>query len=293
MSGLATTGLAVEILDRAIESGKTVHAYLISGGTAEGQQELALRLVAALNCAAGSGRPCGTCLSCRKVSTGNHPDLHLLRPEGATFKIGQVRQLQANAWMKPREGRCQVFILAGADQMTSEAANSLLKILEEPPAGSVFCLLAPRPQTLPPTVVSRCQPLVLGQAESGTTGEIPATAREIVAAWPELDELGALRRAESLEGGKTGISALVDRMALLVRDLLVFKKSGDETLLLLPEEADFTRSRSGTWADETLLEVLGALDRARYHLLRNANPRLVAEVMLLSLRPGMQSRIIK
>lgn len=281
-----------EILQRAIESGKTVHAYLISGGTPAEQEELGCRLAAALNCSAQAGRPCGACLSCRKAQAGNHPDIHLIRPEGATLKIGQVRQVQSNAWMKPREGRCQVFVLTGADQMTPEAANSLLKILEEPPVGTVFCLLAPRPQTLLSTVVSRCQPLVLGQGDKPVSGELASTAREIVTGWPELDELGALRRAGSLEGGKAELSALVDYLALLMRDILVLKKSGDDSLLLSEGEADFARNRAGAWTEEALLKVLGAIDRARHQLLRNANPRLVAEVMLLSLRPGMQSRII-
>lgn len=281
------------MLNRVLRSGKTVHAYLVSGGTAQDREELAFWLAAALNCADGDGNPCGACMSCRKTADGNHPDLHLIRPEGSAVKIGQVRALQSMAWMKPREGRRQVFVLAGADEATPEAANGLLKILEEPPPDTVFCLLAARPQTLLPTVVSRCQPLVLEPAGEPISAETGNAAREILSKWPGLDELGALREAESLAGSKAAISAAAEYLALLARDVLVMKKTGDAGLLLSYEDEDFIAGRAAEWTENGLLRALAAVERARGQLRQNANPRLVTEVLLLSLRPGAAGSIIR
>ena len=151
----------LESLARIIKSGEISHAYLFSGPSGSGKRTLALLFAQALNCSSEQVKPCQQCLSCRKIKGGNHPDLHELKPQGTSLKIGQLRELKEILYLLSVEGRKKVCIIYDAELMTLPAANSLLKILEEPPEDLVFILLTARPWDLPPTVPSRCVQFVL------------------------------------------------------------------------------------------------------------------------------------
>lgn len=150
---------AVEFLKRAAAQSRVAHAYLFSGPEGVGKRTTALAFAQALNCQAPrEGEACGACASCRKIAAASHPDVMLLEPEGQAFKIEQVREvLQRNLRWKPLEGRTRVFVLDRADALTAEAANSLLKVLEEPPDAVVIVLITSQAFALLPTIRSRCQ----------------------------------------------------------------------------------------------------------------------------------------
>jgi DNA polymerase-3 subunit delta' len=153
---------AVELLRRGLAADRVAHAYLFSGPPQVGKTKLALTLAQALNCTQPES-PCGQCDSCRKIASHTHPDVRRIVGEGAgeTIKIDQVRALQREAVLAPYEGRYRVYILRRTDLATTEAANSLLKTLEEPPEHVVLGLTAVHVEALPATVVSRCQRLDL------------------------------------------------------------------------------------------------------------------------------------
>jgi DNA polymerase III subunit delta' len=161
---------AVSLLRRSLETGTVSHAYLLTGPAHSGKMKLALELAMALNCS-GSEKPCGQCDSCRKITDLKHADVQitrLVRDEGTgevksktEISIEQIRQIQHDASLPPFEGKYKVFIIDGAESLSIEASNALLKTLEEPESGVVFILLAVDPDILPVTVVSRCQTLDL------------------------------------------------------------------------------------------------------------------------------------
>jgi len=153
---------AVALLRSSLSVGRVAHAYLFSGPPQVGKETLALALAQALNCAE-SDPPCGRCPSCLRIARGIHPDVRLIAGEGAggSIKIEQVRALQHEAMLAPYEGRYRVFIARQMEQATPEAANSLLKTLEEPPAQVILVLTAIYSESLPLTIVSRCQHLGL------------------------------------------------------------------------------------------------------------------------------------
>ena len=156
---------AVALLCRGVETGHVAHAYLFTGPPQIGKTRLALTLAQALNCAEVDP-PCGRCASCLKLEKGTHPDVRLVEGEGTggSIKIDQIRALQREAALSPYEGRYRVFVLRRMDLATIEAANSLLKTLEEPPEHVVLVLTAVQGERLPSTVVSRCQRLDLRSA---------------------------------------------------------------------------------------------------------------------------------
>ena len=153
---------AVEFLQQSLAKGRVAHAYLFTGLPQIGKRTLAQTLAQALNCT-GSRPPCGQCRSCQKVEKATHPDVRVIEGQGAggSIKIDQVRAIKREAMLSPYEGRYRVYILRHVDMASLEAANSLLKILEEPPEHVVLVLTAVQPELLPATVVSRCQQLDL------------------------------------------------------------------------------------------------------------------------------------
>ena len=163
---------AVRFLAAALKSGKLSHAYLFTGPKGVGRLTLARGLAQVLNCATPQdGVPCGQCSACRRIEKGLHPDVQVLRRgqgqdgvEGAKVSIDAVRDLQHDASLQSYEGGWRVFIIDGAEELSAEAANALLKTLEEPPPRVMFILIAERPEQLPPTVRSRCQAVELTAA---------------------------------------------------------------------------------------------------------------------------------
>ncbi len=150
---------AVKIMQDALKSGRINHAYLFAGKEGTGKKSLAYEFARAIFCQESRSDSCDQCLSCRKIEHGNHPDLKYINTdeESKVIKIEQIRELQMDLAFKPYESSHKVYIIDNAAAMTLQAANSLLKTLEEPPTYAVIILLATEIEHLLPTVVSRCQ----------------------------------------------------------------------------------------------------------------------------------------
>lgn len=142
-------------LSASFRGEKTSHCYLISGPAGSGKHTLSRILSAAFQCEAGEP-PCGRCAACRKVFGGNHPDVITIDdPEKKTVSVDLIRRLQADVYIRPNEGRHKVYLLPRAQDLTDNAQNALLKLIEEPPSYAVFLLLTDNTDKLLPTVRSR------------------------------------------------------------------------------------------------------------------------------------------
>lgn len=153
----------VEILRRALDQERLPHALIFAGPPGVGKRTLALLLARHLNCLRPiNGKACNACGSCRRIIAETHPDVRIVEPDGAYIKIDQVRALIGEIAFQPFEARYRVAILDGADQMRQEAANCLLKTLEEPPSRSILILLTAKPYLLLGTIRSRSRMLQFG-----------------------------------------------------------------------------------------------------------------------------------
>ncbi|MFD1179589.1 DNA polymerase III subunit delta' [Paenibacillus puldeungensis] len=148
---------AKQLLQSSLRRKEISHAYIFSGPPGSGQMEMAMAFVQALFCTRGGDDACGECLECRKVQHGNHPDLTLVKPDGASIKIEQIRDLQRVFSYRSESGNPKAYIIDEAEKMTVQAANSLLKFLEEPPSPAVAILLSDNGRALLPTIQSRAQ----------------------------------------------------------------------------------------------------------------------------------------
>ncbi len=151
------------VINKAITSGRVSHAYLIYGMEGIGKKAMGLYISSALNCNSFKelSSPCLSCNSCRKIWEGTHPDTISIVPLKNIIRIDTIRDIHNKLKTHPYEANFRVILINQAEKMTQEAANALLKSLEEPIGSNVFVLTTREPEELLPTIVSRCQKLSL------------------------------------------------------------------------------------------------------------------------------------
>ncbi|MFC1658207.1 ATP-binding protein [Candidatus Omnitrophota bacterium] len=158
MSYSQSQPLAESFIKNAWENQKLSAAYIFFGPDGTGRLHMARSLAKAVNCQKGTFPPCMVCASCKKIENNNYPDVHYLEKQDSSFiKIEQIQQMQKEISLSPFEAKRKVFIILDAEDFTPEAANCLLKVLEEPPGDSLIILLASALNRLFPTIISRCQ----------------------------------------------------------------------------------------------------------------------------------------
>jgi DNA polymerase-3 subunit delta' len=314
---------AKKLLRRAVEQGRLSHAFLFKGPMGVGKKTFARTFAASLNCLNPEGQePCGLCPSCRKFYSGSHPDFLIIEPEGAAIKINQVRQLKKDLAFPPLEAKIRVVLLCEIQTMRREAANSLLKTLEEPPDQTVLILTGDEAGSLLPTILSRCQtvpffPLPQGEVakilarESGIAPERAATlaamaegslgrARLLLAQdllglrekiidtllHLEPDTPAALltlgELAEAAARLKGELTELLELLATWLHDLLLFGQGAPGSIINHDLAPTFP-SGCRRWSAVQLSERLELLDSARRQLARNCNPTAVCEVLFFGL----------
>ncbi|MBI2885338.1 MAG: DNA polymerase III subunit delta' [Candidatus Omnitrophica bacterium] len=150
---------AIRLLRAHVQRKRLASAYLLIGPEGIGKRALALELAKTLNCERASDDACDQCGPCRRIAKGSHPDVHMVSPQGnaQTIRIDDVRAVLHRVALRPFQARHSVAVLDGVERLTEEAANSLLKALEEPPAHATWVLLTPQPANVLPTILSRCQ----------------------------------------------------------------------------------------------------------------------------------------
>jgi DNA polymerase-3 subunit delta' len=310
---------AVDLLKRALASGRVAHAYLLTGPPQIGKRSLALNFAQALNCL-DQEKPCGQCLACSKIAHGNHPDVQIIEGEGGTLKIDQMRTLRHKAVLSPLEGRWKVYIIRQMEQATAEAANCLLKTLEEPPSNVILMLTASEAEALLPTIVSRCQVLnlrplatetvqrslqerwgveveraqLLARLSGGRLGwAVTASQNDAILVRREkhLDEMmellsqGRVERLEYAQQLSRNPEAMPELLHLWLgwwRDLLL-ATSGSSVGITNVDREDTLRIQAQRYSLGQVRDFVEALRAAAWRLERNANTRLTLEVLMLSL----------
>ncbi|MBB6733404.1 DNA polymerase III subunit delta' [Cohnella zeiphila] len=311
------------LLQNALRSDRVAHAYLFAGPSGSGRRAMASAFAQTLLCEKRGEDACGECLACRKVLHGNHPDLHLIAPDGASVKIEQVRELQRELSYRSAGAGRKVYVIEGAETMTVQAANSLLKFLEEPPSPVVAILIAPSAQTMLPTILSRTQlvpfvpsdPQELEQALTAE-GADPLAARAAVHLASGLEAARALAQenwfAETrnvvIQLGKEmpsrfpgvlltaqkqvfktdlaeHIDILLQMLALWYRDM-IYVMTGRENRLVFPDQAEWIAKNAWSRSLDGWVRAMELALTAVRRVKAHVQPQLALEQFLVNSREG-------
>ena len=242
---------APELLGHHIAEGQVRHAYLITGSDGIGKRTLALDFARALLCSEppSEGEFCKTCRPCVLVEGMVHPDLHVVVPEAEKtgLLVDDVRDLQHKIALTPIEGDRRIALLPGFDRATDNAANALLKTLEEPPGKVVFLLTARDQEGLLPTIVSRCEVIRLRSVnretlkdaliEQGYSSDEAALLAGVSAGLPGR-ALALGENKEALEERDERLDELIDLLSTDIAGRLAYVEP------LLPKKDDLQTKRN-------------------------------------------------
>ncbi len=251
---------ALKTLQSMLQKDEIPHALLFSGEEGIGKRTVALTFAQALLCqerrqsegeagegeTEGSIEPCGHCLSCRKLTDRNHPDLLTIEPEGSAIKVEQIRALQDRIVFKPVEGSRRIVLIDPADEMNIAAANAFLKTLEEPPSQTILILITSKPFSLPETIRSRCQKVSFHSLSLSQVENLLAERK----GWSTHDA----RLVASLTGGNLGKALSLDIEAARAEETGLHTLVSEKTLT--DYEALFEAATSSSRDEETMAKSL-------------------------------------
>lgn len=311
---------AVEHLRKGIAHGRIRHGYLIVGAESVGKETLARAFASALNCTNPDVQPCGECSSCRRIASGNHPDMVYSERESETspLKIEEIRSVTQRLALKPFEARYRIAIFRDFDSAQPRAQDALLKTLEEPAPHAMLILLAKSLEAVLPTITSRSQVIhlrpasatvvetvltekyrvddeqakLLARVSGGRIGwairalEQPELLEQRNAALDLLEEILRMTRAQrfdqanDLAKDKAALITLLELWQTYWRDALLISTYSG----IDPTNIDrgLTLQRlTESYAPETMLAALNATRGSLQQLTTNANVRLLLEVLFL------------
>jgi len=313
---------AVELLAQRIANQRLAHSTLFTGPPDIGKTTMALALAQALNCT-DANPPCGICRACQLTERRAHPDLQIVEANpGERLKIETIRDLQRSLALAPFEARYRIAIIRNLEQATGNAADALLKILEEPPPTVRLLLTAAEAEAIPPTIVSRCQvvalrPLPVNEIEQVLlnleTGLDDSQQARVIArlaggrlgwALHALEEPERLTRyrqnladlntllgarsaarfayAEVLNQERERIPDVLDDWQTWWRDVLLVAE-GSSASPVNQDWRDVLETHAGQVGRVEARHALKAVRRTAGQLDRNVNVRLALEVLLLDL----------
>jgi len=321
-----TQPIVLKMLKNSLKKNRLAHAYLFEGMKGTGKREISTILTKSILCenVIDEYVPCETCSNCKRINHGNHPDVHIVEPEGLSIKKHQIQSLQEEFSKTGVESKKKIYVIVHADKMTTNAANSLLKFLEEPNAETTAVLLTEQIQQILPTILSRCQvlsftplspsemakklvtsgiktseaPLLAhitndyDEALSLSTDDWFVQARGIVVKLYEalntapLEALIALQREWFLHfKDKEQIDRGLDLLLLLYKDLLYIQLGKHNQIVYVSNQERLERYALKS-SSHRLTEQMSAIFEAKRKLQGNMNPQLLMEQLVLELQEG-------
>ena len=316
----------LKMIAKSIQKGRVAHAYLFEGERGTGKKDVSLLFAKSLFCLNRKEyKPCSECINCRRIASGNHPDVHLIEPDGQSIRKAQIEALQAEFTKTGVESNKKLYIIEHADRMTANAANSLLKFLEEPHSETVAILLTEQYHRMLNTIISRCQtisfkplpPSVLADylKEQQVLGHIASVVAHMTNNLEEALELSrndwfaqarkiVLQLYEALNKSrfqallvvqeqwlphfqeKQQINLGLDLLLYIYRDL-IYIQLGESEKVIFTDQLSYFNQQALTLSQKRLTENMTVILQAKARLNTNMNPQLLMEQLVLRLQEGL------
>lgn len=311
----------IAVLQNAVRRNRIAHAYLFYGMEGIGKRTVAASFAKALLCTGSDGADsCDHCPSCLKIDHNNHPDLLTVEPDGAFIKVQAVRDMMNAIAFRPMEGGKRIFLMVDAEKMNPQAANALLKTLEEPSLANILILVTSRPHQLPMTILSRCQNLRFhplkreavsrfleeqASLDEGTAQTLAASSggsisralqlnredyltirRDIMdylAEGREANPLNTLFFIHFIGKDKKDLNEKLDVLKTCYRDALLYRELGNKEVLINPDREDTIRAIVSRSTPRDMVNNIRILDRLTRALEQNANKTLTLEAAMFKL----------
>ncbi|MFC3882047.1 DNA polymerase III subunit delta' [Bacillus songklensis] len=315
----------MKMLKNSLLKNRVAHAYIFEGGKGTGKKDAAFLFAKSIFCLhLQEYKPCHTCINCRRIDSSNHPDVHYIEPDGLSIKKEQIQHLQSEFTKTGLESNRKLYIIEQADKMTVNAANSLLKFLEEPSSGTYAVLLTEHVHKLLNTIVSRCQIIsfrsltpddlrdkLMEQGVSQAfasllaqlTNDLEETMRLYKDEWfglarklvIQLNETLATRPQQSLLlihekwmqhfSEKGQMELGLNMLLMLYRDLLSIQLEQEDTVVFT-DRFEFLKQQALQITQKKTIRDLEAILKAKNKLNSNMNLQLLMEQLVLDLQEG-------
>lgn len=315
----------VQLLVKTVEKDRLSHAYLFEGSRGTGKKRVALQLAKSFFCRHREhAEACQTCSDCKRIEHGNHPDVHIIEPDGQSIKKHQVDYLQKEFTYRGMESAKKVYLVNHADMMTASAANSILKFLEEPVSPTLALLLTEQGQKILPTIQSRSQHLTfaplsrqlfLDQLEKdGNSRMISSLLASLTTSFEEAITLlegdwiaqarsVVIQLMEELYSRPTQVLFTLqekwlplfkerwqqeiglDMILLWLRDL-IYTKVGKVDSITYFDWQEQIEQQALSSSQDRLSQKMSFVLEAKRHLAANVNPQLLMEKLLLNIQEG-------
>ena len=313
----------IVVLKQALAQNRLGHSYLFSGIDGAGKKALALEFAKVVNCEKANeiNDSCDECAVCLKIKRHNHPDIFLIEAEGQFIRISAIREIQEQMTFRPMEGKKRVYIIDNADRMNEQAANALLKTLEEPTPDNILILVTAKPYTLPSTIISRCRhmrfnpvaidtvtkflvecqnmerqnALLLAGLSGGSISQALELNKEdvivyraeilkMLASTKKSDPMSLLAFASFFGQDKREIKQGFNILQTCFRDALVYKETQNDQMLINQDEASFIASLATRLSGRQILQNIALIEKAFETIEQNVNKSLTLETMAFKLQ---------
>lgn len=315
--------VASQILINSIKKSRLSHAYLIQGERGTGKRTLARLIAQTIFCKQKDHvEPCQTCTYCKRIKSGNFPDLYWIKPEGASIKNEQITKLQREFSYRGFESRQKVYVIEDAHTLTVNASNRILKFLEEPSHETTAIILTENSQSIIPTIRSRCQRIDLKPLseqyfqEKLRSYNIPdRDIRLISQLTTDLDEAFQLNEDKWFAEARRIMLQLIqiyitnpehaylflhehwlehfqnrqnqerglDLLIIAFKDIIYFHIDDPNSMVIFTEDDQLLKRAMMTFSYERLLQILKALLQAKQKLKHHVHPTLVMEQLTLQI----------
>ncbi|MFD1362604.1 DNA polymerase III subunit delta' [Lentibacillus salinarum] len=316
--------LARKTITNSIEKGRLSHAYLLQGERGTGKEAIALLLAKTLFCRERSGvEPCLECHACKRIDSGNHPDVHWIEPDGQSIRKEQIEHLQKEFTYSGLESDKKVYVVKGADTMTVNASNRLLKFLEEPSRKTTAILMTENSSSILPTIRSRCQMIDLKPLNPGAfqqqliDRDVPRSTAVLLSAltnqldeaisWSQDEWFAQARRlmiqlVETFSTNPNDVFLFIhqawmphfkerqqqeqglDLLLLAFKDILYYHIGKEDDMVVFAKDDARIENLVMVFSQEKLLDILNKLLDAKRKLKQNVNPTLVMEQLTIQIQ---------